>query len=63
MENEKEEPIYYNLLLAYALCIVFFAFKLTACDSMEEISWWWILLPLWLPFPLSFLIYLIKKLF
>ena len=63
MENEQEEKIYYNWMLALLLCLVLICFKILHLKTIEDMSWGWILLPLWLPLVLSLLISLIRKLF
>lgn len=63
LKQESLERMYYNWNLALLISTVLIALKVIECDSVENISWWWISLPLWLPFPLSLLISLIRKLF
>lgn len=63
METEKEEKIYYNWMFAFLICIVLMCYKILGTEPIEDMSWWWVLLPLWLPFPLSLSISLIRKLF
>lgn len=65
-DNEKEEQqerIYYNWTLAFLICILLMSYKALGSEPIGEISWWWVSLPLWLPFPLSLLISLIRKFF
>lgn len=63
METENEEKIHYNWMLAFLISLVLICFKLFDKEPIGDISWWWITLPLWLPFPLSLIISLIRKFF
>ena len=65
-DNEKEEQqekIYYNWSLAFLISVLFTFIKMLGAEPIEDISWWWVTLALWLPFPLSLIISLIRKFF
>lgn len=65
-DNEKEERnerIYYNWSLAFLVCVLLMTIKMLGAEPIEEMSWWWVTICIWLPFPLSLIISLIRKFF